>query len=613
MKKRIFQAVMLLTLFGFSNVSNAENNPKWKTKFTKEIEWMKVTDAGTFVVSTEDGLYGINPEDGTVIWKNEELKKLIVETYEPLAGTPFIIITPGAQPAKPKKGLAAFAINLSKGYVVIINSLDGVVACDTRTLGMSNLLAEYSLPELNAIIFSGIKGIKMMDKRSCTIFYDFNTNTMVWEKESSIDCFIEPKVIDQDNFIATGTTGYSIISTKTGEVKYKKEIKFKDVVLKPKMVFNKDKSVVYFVNKKFGNAYKVSDGTTLWKTPIEMDDPATHVFVDDRGIYIAVPKTINLYDYNTGEPKWGKDGIKLFDPMVDYVFTEKGLGIQMGDDGKYSVNLLNYDTGKPLVKKAVKLKAPAVDLRMVPKGLLYRSSLELNILDAETGEPSFAKSIKFKAPVVAIDKDDHTYLFSGPQYYDFNNQTCEYTTNTIANTFEGKETPNGIEVRDTGILLKSEQNLSMYDLNGKLIYHVFNKAPGISLAAKIALGAVSVAATAVMVASASASGFEKGANGNYATANSNNNSRMADGMGGVATAGFKAMGKRFKASKQADGFVTMLTQLDKGVGVVKVNKDSGKTENEVVFDEKEPVYELDELGSMLYFKSGKSELLGYIF
>ena len=88
---------------------------------------------------------------------------------------------------------------------------------------------------------------------------------------------------------------------------------------------------------------------------------------------------------------------------------------------------------------------------------------------------------------------------------------------------------------------------------------------------------------------------------------------MADGMGGIATAGFKAMGKRFKASKQADGFVTMLTQLDKGVGVVKVNKDSGKTENEVVFDEKEPVYELDELGSMLYFKSGKSELSGYIF
>ncbi len=613
MKKLILHALVLFTLLGFSTILNAQSNPKWKANFTKEIDWMKVTDVGTLVVCTEDGLYGINPDDGTVIWKNETLKKLIIEAYEPLAGTPFIIITPGAKPEKPKKGLGAITGGgFNKGYVVIINSLDGVVASDTRDLGMSNLLGQYSLPELNAIIFTGIKGTKMIDKRSNTIFYDLSTNSKVWEKEFTIESFVEPAVIDQDYIIATGTTGYSIISTKTGDVKYKKEIKFKDVTLKPNMVFNKDKSVVYFVNKKFGNAYKVSDGSTLWKTPIDMDDPATHVFVDDRGIYIAVPKTINLYDYNTGEPKWGKDGVKLFDPMVSYIFTDKGLGIQMGEDGKYSINLLDYQTGKPLVKKAIKLKAPAEDLRMVSKGLLYRTSLELNILDAETGEPSFAKSIKFKEPVAAIDKGDHTYIFSGTQFYDFNNQTCDYTSSTIANSFEGKESPNGVELRDSGILLKSAQNLSMYDFNGKLVYHVYNKAPGLSLAAKIALAAVSVASTAIMAKTAAASGFEQGYTG-YATENSKNNARMSEGMAGIATAGFKAMGKRFSASKQAEGYVSMLTQLDKGVGLVKVNKDSGKIDNKVIFNEKEPLYEIDELGSMLYLKSGKLELSGFAF
>jgi hypothetical protein len=612
-KKGITLLAIALIFSGWFNAVKAGSDPNWKANFTKEINWMKVTDAGVLVVSTDDGIYGIKPEDGTVIWKNEELKKLIVETYEPLSGTPFIIISPGAEPAKPKTGFGALtSAGISKGYVLIINSYDGTISCDTRKLGMTNLTGQYSLPDLNAVIFVGIKGVKK-DKKSYTICYDFSTNSALWEKEYALEGFVAPEVIDADNIIATGTTGFSLISAKTGEVKYKKEIKFKDLVEAPKMVFNNDKSVVYYVNKKFGNAYNIKDGSALWKTPIDMDDPATHVFVDSRGIYIAVPKTINLYDFNTGEPKWGKDGIKLFDPMVNYIFTTSGLGIQMGEDGKYSVNLLNYETGKPLVKKALKLKAPAVDLRMVSKGLLYRSSLELNILDAETGAPSFAKSIKFKESVIAIDKGDNTYIFSGTQFYIFNNQTCEYTTKTITKTFEGSEIPSGIELRDAGILLKSDQNLSMYDLEGNLIFHVYNKAPGISTGAKFLLGAVSVAATATAVKSAASSGFEQGLNGGVSTQNSRSNKAIADGMGGVASAGFKAMGKRFNASKEADGFVTMLTQLKDGVGVVKVNKDNGKIENEVVFKIKEPVYEIDDLGKKLYFKSGKTELSGFTF
>lgn len=616
MKSKIVLLMILLAFVGLSNVSNAGTDPKWKANFTKEISWIKVTDVGVPVLATEDGLYGINSEDGSILWKNEDLKKLIVETYEPLAGTPFIIINPGAQPVKAKTGFAAMASigsAFNKGYVVIINALDGTVACDTRTFGMSNLMGQHSLPELNAIIYLGVKGEKLRDRKSFTIFYDFSTNTKLWEQEYPLETFIPPTVVDKDNIIATGSTGYSLIDAKTGMVKYKKEIKFKDMVNPPKIVFNGDKSVVYFVNKKFGNAYKVSDGSVVWKTPIDMDDPASHVFTDSRGIYIAVKNNINLYDYNTGEPKWGKDGIKLFDPLLNYVFTDQGLGIQMNDKDDYSVNLLNYETGKPLVKKAVKLKAPAKDLRMVSKGLLYRSDKELNILDAETGKPSFEKSIKFKEPVIAIDKGDNTYMFTGKQFYDFNNQTCTYTNKEIDTKFEGKETPSKIELRTGGILLKSDQNLTLFDFEGKVIFHAFHAAPGISMAAKIALAAVSAAAMAASAQASAQAGFEKGANQNYDTDNSRHNAMVGESMGGVASAGFKAMGKRFKASKEADGFVTMLTKLDDGVGVVKINKDNGNKENEVVFKEKEPVYEIDELGGMLFFKSKKTELSGFKF
>jgi outer membrane protein assembly factor BamB len=589
----------------------AGTEPKWKATFGKELNWMKVTDVGTLVVATDDGLYGINSEDGSIVWKNEALKKLVVEAYEPLPETPFIIITPEAKPAK-QSAFAGIMGSFNKGSVVIINAQDGKVACDTKALGMDRLSAQYSLPDLNAIIFQGSSN----KGKQLTLFYDFNTNTKIWEQEYILGkkdaSFLPPAVIDKNTIIWTGTSGYSIIDAQTGALKYRTEIKFKDIAA-PKMVFNKDRSVVYFVNKKFGNAYKISDGSKLWKEEIDMDDPASHVFTDERGIYIAVKNHINLYDYNTGEPKWGKDGIKLYDPLLDYVFTDKGLGIQMVDKDDYSVNLLNYETGKPLIKKAVKLKASAKDLRMVTKGLLYRTEKELNILDVETGAPSFDKSIKFKEPVLAIDKGDKTYIFSGPQYYDFNNKTCTYTNKSIVNKFEGKEIPSKIELRPQGILLKSDQNLTMFDFEGNTLYHAYYKAPGLSMVAKLALGAMSVAAAGVAAQSAAASGYEKGLNGNQHTDNSLQNGRNADAMGGIASAGFKAMGKRFNASKEADNFVTMLTKLDDGVGVVKLNKDTGAKENEVVFKEKEPVYELDDIGGMLYFKSKKTELSGFKF
>jgi outer membrane protein assembly factor BamB len=593
----------------------AGTDPKWKQNFANEINWMKVTDAGALVVATDDGLFGVNADDGKILWTNDKLKKLIVETYESMAGTPYFIIAPDAKPTKAKTGFAAaFAFGGPKPAIIIINGTDGTVVCDTKEqLGFKMLTGQYRLPELNTVIFEGVSAAT---KKMVAIYYDFNTNTKVWEKESILTnkcgSFVPPIVVDENTLLWTSSCGYSIIDIKTGNVKYSTEIKFKDPAA-PKIVFNEDRSVVYFINKKFGNAYKISDGTALWKTPIDMDDPATHVFTDSRGIYIAVPKYINLYDYKTGEAKWGKDGIKLYDPLMNYAFTDKGLGIQMVDKDDYSLNLLDYETGKPLVKKAFKLKDAAVDVRMVPKGLLYRTAKELNILDAETGKPSFEKSIKFKDDVITVDKGDKTYIFCGKNFYVFDNQACTYNSQEIDTKFEDKEKPKTIEIRNNNLLLKADQNLTMFDTQGKVIFHAFYKAPGLSMAAKIAQGALMVASAAASAGMAASSGMEQGANGGYATSHSETMYKGSQGFAGAASHHAKEMNKRFNATKEADGFVTMLTKLDDGVGVVKVNKDNGNKENEVIFKEKEPIYEIDELGAILYFKSKKTELSGFKF
>lgn len=41
--------------------------------------------------------------------------------------------------------------------------------------------------------------------------------------------------------------------------------------------------------------------------------------------------------------------------------------------------------------------------------------------------------------------------------------------------FEGKEEPNGVEIKKGGVLLTSSQNLYMYSNDGSLLWHYYQK------------------------------------------------------------------------------------------------------------------------------------------
>ena len=76
-----------------------------------------------------------------------------------------------------------------------------------------------------------------------------------------------------------------------------------------------------------------------------------------------------------------------------------------------------------------------------------------------------------------------------------------------------------------------------------------------------------------------------------------------EGFADLANASFKELGKRFKATKATENSSFILTKLDNGVGLAKMDKDSGKKVNEIVLNDKKPVYEVDDIEGILYFKS----------
>ncbi|HNP54931.1 MAG TPA: hypothetical protein PKK69_09935, partial [Ferruginibacter sp.] len=88
---------------------------------------------------------------------------------------------------------------------------------------------------------------------------------------------------------------------------------------------------------------------------------------------------------------------------------------------------------------------------------------------------------------------------------------------------------------------------------------------------------------------------------------------------GAAVQSFASISRRFKATKQANDFMSILTNFGnsnqaKDAGIMMLDKNTGKEIRRMILaDKKDPDYKLDELGRMVYFKSDGNELQGFAF
>ena len=71
------------------------------------------------------------------------------------------------------------------------------------------------------------------------------------------------------------------------------------------------------------------------------------------------------------------------------------------------------------------------------------------------------------------------------------------------------------------------------------------------------------------------------------------------------------MAKRFKATKATKNSAFILTKIDGGVGLVKVDKNSGETVKEILVKDKNPMYEVDDFEGILYFKAKGNMIYAY--
>jgi hypothetical protein len=434
-----------------------------------------------------------------------------------------------------------------------------------------------------------------------------------------------PSIVD-GGLIIPATKGLSRIDLATGNESWTTKLKGVAYVEPAE----DGKSMYAFVtssNGKNQEIYKVgASGNLVWPDGNKVKGIVSNFEITPKGLAIVsdvapsggsglnklmaakAQSNISFLSASTGEDLWEK-APKTKGYVQHFYVMDDGILFGIGEGG---INKISFE-GTPLFKKPLKTGENIHTMALTPKGLIYITDSDANIINLNTGESIWNKPIKYKkakAVTSAYDADHNRYLIStGEEMFAIDENSGDVSTLASYN-FEEKEDPTHLEVRDNGLFLSSDQNMMLLDFDGNKMFHEYYKSPSKSTFAKIALGALAVASTAMSSAAAYRAGANKNSLGQYNDYGAQMK-RTQDMFSDIGSTSFNEMAKRFKATAATKDAQFILTKLDDGVGLAKVNKDTGKVDKQIVLKDKKPTYEVDEFGGYLYYQANGSSIYAY--
>ncbi len=607
----------LLILFTVSTSlvwSQKAETPDFRYDVGAKINEMTLTQGGTLVVATNDGLVGIKPGSNELLFNFTDYGRVKPEELFFVPNAPYVTVAQGG-----------FAGISSKKAVIDYMSGKKLFSTEDNGWKMATVVEVY-MPQ-NKLIVAGQR--RASEKYASQVaMYDLNTGA-----EDFRFNLVDPTKVTMKMFAVTGRplllkdrvlvpTSQGVLSkTHGGDTQW--ENKLKNVSW---MVANEAESDIYaFVpnaNKTNTKIYKIGsgNGAELWKDEAKVKGVVTNFEILPQGLAI-VSNTYNqgkgilagsseskiaMLDANNGEDLWDK-APKTKGYVQHFYIMEDGILFGIHEGG---INKISYD-GNTLFKKPLKTGENILTMAETPQGLIYITSEDANIVNLNTGEQVWKKPLKYKrADAISsiFDKANNRYLISADEtLYAIDANTSE-VTELAESKFDGKEAPTGIEIRSGGILLTSDQNMMMLSGEGTTNWHEYYRAPG-----KSAMGAILAGVTAVASAAGAAAAANASVQNRIAKYDdlADRQSELAGGLAAASGASVAEMLKRFKATAATANAQFVLTKLDDGVGLVKLNKDTGALEKEIVLKDKKPEYQVDEVGGVLYYKADNNSIFAY--
>jgi outer membrane protein assembly factor BamB len=615
---------MMMSIIGYSQ---PKTSSAWSAKFKSPVNWQRIHSLGYLIVSTKDGLYGVNPNDGKILWENKNFPALNPDQFEEVQGTEFVAI--------------AFMTDKSSRIPMqaIIEVTEGKVLFDSQKEQIG-VLSRHVLPNSGRLLIIGARPNTLA---ASLFMYDIASGKQLWANDdlfkadapqskgllgklqamgqqlSNLQSLTSQPVELKDQTMIITHPNYVIrLNSADGKVIWKNAITAsqrgqtyfspfrKDVVYVGTEVESENGSGFtttsssgtqeqkkFYYNEYY--AFNLQTGASLWKQPAKENDKLNQVIMHEKGMIIcplsSQKPTINLVNYETGETMWGKKGkgIKAQGSVVSYIMTEKGILITTAFDNawnskaeEYYLNVLDPATGTLKFEKSIKLKGDLVSSEMIGKGLMFTTTREVNILDTNTGTLVWPNSIEAGVPFNSdkprpfptATKGDKVFVFSPKEggVFEIDKVTAAFKKITPAKIeFSGKEVPTAIEVTNDGLLLYSEQNIMKLGFDGLQKFYKYYPAPREPALMRALLAAQAVRAAYIgAAASAYSAAFQQASVESKDPAVKSMGQGLSKSFGQLSEAGFayssKAMRQfnaRYKATMTTPNFVMMMTKQEK--------------------------------------------------
>lgn len=606
---------LLCVLFiGSVAMAQKAETPDFRYDTGAKINEMTLTQGGTMVVATNDGLVGIKPGSNDLLFNFTEYGRVKPEELTYVPNAPYVIVAQGG-----------FA-NLSSKKSVI-DYISGKTLFSTEGNGWKTVYSCDVMMPQNKLVVTGQRTSKEGFAAQVAV-YDLNTGQEDYKfdmagKGGTFDptaVMTGTPLLLKNSLILPTTKGLYAKKAQTGETLW--ECKIKDVNWLTASADEKD-MYAFDINDNNTNTkiYKVgANGAELWKDEAKVKGIVTNFEILPQGLAVvsntynegksvfagASESKIAMLSAANGEDMWDK-APKTKGYVQHFYIMDDGILFGIYEGG---INKVSYD-GKTLFKKPLKTGENILTMAETDQGLIYITSEDANIVNMTTGEEIWDKPLKYKradAISSTFDSKNNRYLISADEQLYAVDASSGNVSDFAKTKFDGKEAPTSVAVRNGGILLTSDQNLAMLDWEGKPTWQEYYRAPG-----KSAFGAILAGVTAVASAAGSMAAANSSVRNRIAKYDSqaDRDSELAGGLAAASGASVAEMLKRFKATAATANAQFILTKLDDGVGLVKINKDTGSKEKEIVLKDKKPEYQVDDRGGILYYKADNNTIFAY--
>ncbi|MEO0469217.1 MAG: PQQ-binding-like beta-propeller repeat protein [Bacteroidota bacterium] len=298
-----FLLIILLPLLGTAQT--------WTKSFPKQVNLIKMTEAGVAIVGTDDALYGIDKE-GNILWQNEKLRKVEENRVEVLSGSELIFVS--------DKGL------LARNRV--INVLTGKEYADSEVKG-ANVFGCYVVHGANQIHVNTGQNIEAWDINTNQKLYELAHNAPYGISTSKSASLTVTFAANQPIVYTSSTSGImhlglgqlSEFDFQTGKAKwsfdfspYKLRKPSKDKSDLPSMphtgfgVMKMDPAskTLYFPFRDMLIAVDATSGQAKWDPKANRIGKVRDLYVTDQGVLVLTLAGLQLIDAKSGAAKWKK-------------------------------------------------------------------------------------------------------------------------------------------------------------------------------------------------------------------------------------------------------------------------------------------------------------------